>query len=186
MREEWADIEGYEGLYQISTHGRVKNVAKSRLLKPCKHRTGYLTVMLYKNGAYKRVLIHRLVASAFLPKDSSTYLVNHKDENKENNILENLEWCTREYNMNYGDLGKRLSIKRGSGARNKKPVCQIDMNGEIIQVWESIASASRNTGTARTSIYECCRGIHKTANGFKWEYEKDERINGITDDAIIC
>ena len=107
--EEWRDVKGYEGLYQVSNKGRVKslnridsrgNKVNEKILRPGK-RNNYLFVNLYKNGKRKLYDIHRLVAQAFLPNPDNLPVVNHKDENKLNNNVENLEWCTQAYNVNY-------------------------------------------------------------------------------------
>lgn len=171
MKEIWLDVVGYEGLYLISNYGNVKSLITNKILNERKSSSGYLSVMLYKDKKPKYHSIHRLVANAFLNNDSNLPFVNHKDENKANNNVNNLEWCTRLYNMNCGTISERISTKRGHKARLKRSVYQIDKKGNIVNRWESIAEAARKTGTARTSIYECCRGIHKTANGYIWNYE---------------
>lgn len=170
--EKWKDIPNYEGLYQVSDYGEVKNVKRGMTLKQCKHRLGYLSVMLYKDGQPKRIMVHRLVAMTFLENPNLLGFVNHKDENKTNNRVDNLEWCTREYNLKYGTVPERISKKRGHGARKKRRVIQMDADGKIVMTWDSIAQASAETKTQRTSIFECCNGIHKTANGFMWSYDK--------------
>lgn len=166
----WKDIPNYEGLYQVSNYGDVKNVRRNKILRQCKHRLGYMSVMLYKNKQPKRLMVHRLVAMTFLENCQSLECVNHKDENKSNNHVDNLEWCSREYNMQYGTLNARISKKRGHMARRKRKVVQINQHGNVVKTWESIAQASVETGTSRTSIYKCCNGLHKTANGFAWSY----------------
>ena len=116
--EIWKDIKGYEGLYQISNKGRVKSLGnnktkKEKILSPGKHK-GYFYVSLYKNRKEKKYSIHRLVAQAFLPNPDNLPVVNHKDENKLNNNVENLEWCTQEYNVNYSS---------SNGRPGKKVIC---------------------------------------------------------------
>ena len=115
--EEWKDIKNYEGLYQISSLGRVKSLPKERnnginneiILKQCTDKKGYKRVNLYKNKKSTRVLVHRLVAEAFLNNPNNYPLINHKDENPNNNKVENLEWCTYKYNNNYGNRAKKFS-----------------------------------------------------------------------------
>ena len=115
--EEWKDIKNYEGLYQISSLGRVKSLPKERnnginneiILKQCTDKKGYKRVNLYKNKKSTRVLVHRLVAEAFLNNPNNYPLINHKDENPSNNKVENLEWCTYKYNNNYGNRAKKFS-----------------------------------------------------------------------------
>ena len=168
--EEWKDVIGYEGFYQVSNTGKVKSLIKNRILNERKQDNGYVSVMLYKDRCAKFHSIHRIVAEAFLENKDNKPFVNHKDENKRNNHVENLEWCTRKHNMNCGTINKRLSEKRGHDARRKRKVCQKNMSDNIVACWESIADAARETHTARTSIYQCCRGIHHSANGYKWSY----------------
>ena len=103
--EEWRDIQGYEGLYMVSNLGRVKSLnyhrtGKERIMKPSDNGHGYLFVVLCKDGKDKNCRINRLVAQAFLPNPDNLPEVNHKDENKYNNCVENLEWCDRSYNVN--------------------------------------------------------------------------------------
>ena len=171
MIKKWNDIPEYEGIYQVSNFGEVKNVKHGRILRQCRHRLGYMSVMLYKSGTPKRMMIHRLVALAFLENPDGLEFVNHKDENKANNHVDNLEWCSREYNAQYGTSGQRIANKRRTSQTNhSRKVIQQDEFGNVLKVWNSIADASRNTKTARTSIFECCNGIHRTSNGFKWAH----------------
>ena len=116
MKEEWKDIKGYEGLYQISNLGRIKSLnynrtKKEKILSNSTNRKGYLFVILYKNGKKKSFKVHRLVAIHFIENPNNYFQVNHKDENKSNNRVDNLEWCTQEYNLNYGTRNKRISEK---------------------------------------------------------------------------
>lgn len=168
--ETWKTVKGYEGLYEVSSFGNVRNVNSGRVLNPCRYRTGYLSVMLYKDKKPKRFLIHRLVAISFLDNSNNYEFVNHLDEDKANNNVENLEWCSREHNMRHGTVSARISEKRGHDSRKGRPVAQIGENGEIIKTFKSIASAARETCTARTSIWECCNGIHIKANDSRWSY----------------
>ena len=103
MEEIWKDIEGYEGLYKISNMGRVKSIKfnKEKILFLQKDKYGYLRVGLRKMGKLKNYFVHRLVAEAFIPNPNNLPIVNHKDENKQNNCVENLEWCTVKYNNSY-------------------------------------------------------------------------------------
>ena len=99
--EEWKNVIGYEGLYEVSNTGNVRNVKRNTLLRLSKNQ-GYIQVWLYKNGIRAGLKVHRLVAEAFLPNPDNLPQVNHKDEDKTNNRVENLEWCTAKYNTNYG------------------------------------------------------------------------------------
>ena len=114
MEEIWKDISGYEGLYQISNLGNVKSLnysrtGKERILKPGTDKDGYLLVTLYKNRNKRPFKIHRLVAKAFIPNPDNKSDVNHKDENKTNNCVDNLEWMTRMENNNFGTRNERIS-----------------------------------------------------------------------------
>ena len=130
--EIWKDIENYEEYYQISSLGRIRNKKENRILKPSKS-CGYYHISL-RYGNKKEMLIHRLVAKAFIPNPLNLSYVNHKDENKLNNNVENLEWCTAKYNNSYG---------KGALARNQR-VIQYDLQGNAIKIWESIKEASEN------------------------------------------
>ena len=100
--EEWKNVIGYEGLYEVSNKGNVRNVRRNTLLKLSKNYYGYIQVWLYKNGIRTGFKVHRLVAQAFIPNPDNLPQINHKDEDKLNNCVENLEWCSNEYNVNYG------------------------------------------------------------------------------------
>lgn len=126
--EEWRDIIGYDGLYQVSNLGRIKRLSrtivsnnrsqfsvKEKILKLGTHKRGYKTIMLHKNKKHKLWLVHRLVALNFIPNPNNLPQINHKDEDKTNNCVENLEWCTNEYNAHYG-----TRIYRCNCLRNKK------------------------------------------------------------------
>ncbi len=119
--EEWKDIKGYEGLYQISNLGRVKSLPKvrdlyfrtdERILALSTHK-GYLQVGLHKNNKRKLYRVHRLVAETFIPNPNNYKEVNHKDCNKQNNYIDNLEWCDRKYNVSYskGNMKKQHNCK---------------------------------------------------------------------------
>ena len=114
MVEEWRDIKGYEGLYQVSSLGRVKSLnynhtKKEKVLDFKPNKYGYKVTYLYNNNERKPYSVHRLVAEAFIPNPNNYKEVNHKDENKSNNCVDNLEWCTAKYNSNYGTRNKRIS-----------------------------------------------------------------------------
>ena len=114
MIEEWRPVVRYEGLYEVSNTGQVRSLDrfyyrlhKGKVLSPTKDRYGYLTVTLNCNGKSKTIKIHRLVAQAFLPNPDNLPQVNHKDEDKTNNNVTNLEWCTAKYNVNFGTRQER-------------------------------------------------------------------------------
>lgn len=161
--EEFRDVPGYEGLYEVSNLGRVKNIKTGRILKPHKHRGGYLLINLCKSGTMRTDLIHRLVANSFLPNPQNLPCVNHKDEDKTNNAISNLEWCTYEYNNNYGTRNERMAEKKS------KPVLQFDLLGNFIREWTSIRQAIRDTGV--NNIAFVLSGRLKTAGGYLWKYK---------------
>ena len=114
MSEEWRPVVGYEGLYEVSSYGRVRSLDrfyyrlhKGKVLSPTKDRYGYLTVTLNCNGKSKTIKIHRLVAQAFIENPDNLPQVNHKDEVKSNNCVDNLEWCSAKYNNNFGTRQER-------------------------------------------------------------------------------
>lgn len=112
MNECWKPIIGYENLYKISNLGNVLSLRKNKILKHHMITGGYFIVQLSKNKKSRNWLVHRLVAEAFIDNPNNLPEINHKDENKSNNVASNLEWCTHKYNMNYNNLGKRAKIKK--------------------------------------------------------------------------
>lgn len=163
--EEFRDIPDYEGVYEVSNLGRVKNVETGRILKPFKTTTGYLKVDLCKNGIRRSATIHRLVAYAFLPNPQNLPCVNHKDEDKTNNAVDNLEWCDHQYNNNYGTRNERISESQ------YKPVLQFDKNGNFIREWPGVIKVEEETGMNHSHISGCCLGKRKSAGGFIWKFK---------------
>lgn len=159
--EIWKNIEGYEGLYQVSDQGRVKSLkyGRERILKPAPNSDGYLSVVLCKDGKTKTHFIHRLVATAFIPNPEGLPCINHKScIRTENNVL-NIEWCNHSYNNSYGPRVEKYS----------KPVIQMSLDNEVITIWPSASEASKN-GYLSTCISKCCQGKLQTHKGFKWKY----------------
>lgn len=184
--EVWKPIEGYEGLYEVSTMGNVRSLdrvvpmirgdngypIKERILKP--HRRGkYLFVVLYNEHGKKSYNIHRLVASAFIynddPKHKTT--VNHKNEDRFDNRADNLEWCTLVDNLRYGTGQERSQLTRRLTNKQSRPVGMYDRRGNLHRKFISIHDAHRETGAQRHCIRMCCEGKAKTAGGFVWKYE---------------
>lgn len=166
MDEIWCDIDGYEGLYQISNKGRVKSLLgpSERILRPWDNGYGYYYIMLYNDSVRKRFKLHRLVARAFIPNPDNLPEINHRDENKKNNCVENLEWCDRIYNVNYGTRNERASRK----------ILQYSKSGDFIREWKSAAEVKRVLSINNSDIIACCKGKLKSAGGFVWKY-KEER-----------
>jgi hypothetical protein len=168
-KEFWRDVMGYEGLYQISNLGRLRSLSRhgsrtEQILKRRIKHHGYDWARLSQNGIAKEFAVHRLVAIAFLDNPLDLPEVNHKDENKLNNRVNNLEWCTRIYNMNYGTARKRMADK------NSKAVIQKDLTGKNIKIWHSANEVQKQTGFLNGNISRCCNSKRKTAYGFKWEF----------------
>lgn len=194
--EEWKTIDNYPN-YQISNLGRVKsltyrNTNTEKILKTSKNNSGYLLVFLSKEGKHKGYLIHRLVAQAFIPNHSNKPCIDHKDNNRLNNRVENLRWVTHKENSNNPLTKKNLSESKMNvyqgvnnpnyGNRGKlnpisKPVIQFDKNNNFIRKWDSVADVQREPGFHQSSISSCCRGERKSAHNYKWGYAEDyERI----------
>ena len=165
--EIWCPIKGYEGLYEVSDKGRVRSIkfGKERILKPLRNTCGYLQVQLWKNGEQKMYLVHRLVAQTFTPNPDNLTEVNHKDEDKDNNSVQNLEWCDRKYNINYGNRNQMVSIKLS------KPILQYTKSGEFVREWKSTHDVERNLGYFHNFISYCCNGKLKSAYGYVWKYK---------------
>ena len=157
-------MNGYEKDYQISNYGRVKSLKRKKelILKPIPHYKGYCTIALSKHNKQKHYFIHRLVAIAFIPNPKNLPEINHKDENKQNNYVNNLEWCSRKYNMHYNGLDKK---------RNSKKVIQYDKKGNLIKEWECIMEIERQLKINNSNICQCCKGNYKTAGGYIWKYK---------------
>ena len=154
------DIIGYEGLYAITSCGKVYSYRSKKFLKPRKIRDGYLQVNLYKDGKREFYYIHRLVAEAYLPNPDNLPQVNHKDENKENNALPNLEWCDISYNVNYGSRNEKVGKALG------KPVyCE-----ELNKIFDGAHAAARELNLFQANITNCCKGKLKTTGGYHWRY----------------
>lgn len=163
-------IEGYEN-YEVTTTGEVINTKTGRVLK-LTNRHGYLFASLWKNNKQYNRAVHRLVAEAFIPNPDNLPQVNHKDENKTNNCVENLEWCTAEYNTNYGTRNER-SAKTKTGVFNtkiSKKVCQYTVNGQFIMEWDSLSEIQRQLHFNESLISRCCNNKCKQAYGFKWMF----------------
>ena len=190
MNEEWRDIEGYEGLYQVSNLGRVKSLKynKVKILSPSKGNHGYLSVMLCKDGICKNIRIHRLVANAFIPNLDDKPYVDHIDTDRTNNNVSNLRWVTAKENndneltkekykrkakelYDLGKANKPIGTKGSDNPKSKK-VVQLSLEGDFICVWDSIRGTEEGGFRCR-HVCDCCRGKRKTHKGFKWMYLSD-------------
>jgi len=202
MNEEWRDVTGYEGLYQVSNTGKVKSldryvkarsdskmIKRGTVMKLQESHKGYCIVSLHKENNIKSFSVHRLVAEAFIPNPMRKPQVNHKDCDKKNNMVSNLEWCTQDENMRHAsDNGiynnkssKQLSAIRKNqliaSEKRKKAVNQYSVDGLFIRQFASMTEAEKETGTSLSKISMCCNGKRKKANGYKWGIEK-EKQNG--------
>jgi len=166
MQEIWKPVDGYEGLYEVSNLGRVKSLPRNgtildeRILKQGMDRYGYHQVILSKDDQRKCAKVHRLVATAFLQNESNLPCINHKDENKQNNDVSNLEWCSYVYNNTYNDRAKKASKKT-----RKKVLCV-----ELNTIFDSLADAERATNIKAGNICWCCKGKWLSAGGYHWRY----------------
>lgn len=193
MEEQWKDIKGFEGRYQVSNMGRVKslsrivcnrasNRAKSfeykkagRIMKTHVSNSGYVFVQLWVEGTAFGKFIHRLVADAFIPNPNGYEEVNHKDENKLNNNADNLEWCTPSYNMRYGEMAV---IRQRGNIRNRKSIIQMTLEGEFVRQYKSIKEMYRLIGINREAVSRMCRGLEthrngralKSVGGYLWKF----------------
>lgn len=170
MQEVWKAIKGYAN-YQISNLGNVRKInkdyrcAKYKPLKPKLEKNGYLRICLSKNSLKNYYNIHRLVAEAFIPNPNNFPIINHKDENRSNNNVNNLEWCTYKYNNNYGNIKVKMS-----NSALKRKVQQYDKNMNLLNTYISIKEASIKTNSNRRYISQCCKNTTLTCNGYYWRY----------------
>ena len=174
MEEVWKEICGYNGRYEISSIGRIKSFAQDRCNGKIKTgnltKKGYLSVLLYDGyGGSKWFPIHRLVANAFIENPLNLPQVNHKDENKTNNRVDNLEWCTNEYNINYGTRSARAAEHNRCCATTSRKVYSVAEDGTI-EFYESIGDAERKTGYSHSNIVRTLRGRTSRCGNREWFY----------------
>lgn len=175
MQEIWKDVKGYEGLYKVSNLGNVLSLNYHRmkinkLKKFTLNHKGYFTVHLCNNKKNKRILVHRLVALAFIPNPNKLPQINHKDGDKQNNKVDNLEWCTNGENQLHAyNLGLKQPLN-GTNNPSHKKINQYDIYGNFIRSWSYIKEASNSLNITASSITFCCQHKYKTAGGFVWEY----------------
>ena len=175
-KEVWKPVRNYEGLYEVSNMGRVKSLERTvwcglnggcyraipeKILEGYDDGHGYLQVELYKDGKGKWCSINRLVAQAFLENPQNLPEVNHKDEDKTNNRVENLEWCTKQYNVEYSKAKAVIGINKVSG---------------LIVEFPSTREAERQTDISNSSICACLKGRKKSAGGYYWHYADSEEV----------
>lgn len=184
--EIWKDISGYEGIYRVSNLGRVKSLerfdsnnhlVKEKIKKLDKLKNGYLRIELWKNGKVVRFLVHRLVAQTFIPNPEKFPQVNHKDENKQNNCVNNLEWCSASYNTKYGTCIERM-IKTHNERKTSQaetPVIATDLEtGEEIWI-KSQNEAARKLNLNVSSIHYCLKGKCKRTSHYAFRHAEGEQ-----------
>lgn len=193
--EIWREIEGYPN-YMVSNLGRVKSLGRwingknkgkrwqeEKIMKQQLFKCGYLYVCLWKERKMKYCRVHRLVAEAFIPNPNNYPIINHKDENRQNNNVENLEWCDQKYNVNFGTATERRRKTNTNHPSYSKVVLQYDLNGNFIKEWPSTMEIERQLGFANTHISNCCKGGYfnndrnkwvnvSQAYGYIWKYKK--------------
>ena len=167
INEIWRDISGYEGIYQVSSLGRIKSMdrvdcdnrhRKERILKPRKNSKGYLMVCLCKDGKKKMYKVHKLVSNTFLPNPNKLETINHINEIKTDNRVDNLEWMTNKDNVRYSQA---VSVN------------QFTFDGRFIRTWDCIMEVEYQLGFNHTNICQCCKGKLKSAYGYQWFYSND-------------
>lgn len=169
--EQWRPIKGYEGLYAVSNLGRVKSLSYKctgveKIMKPMKNGGGYLQVGLYKDGKRKILSVHRLVATAFIPNPLELPEINHRNEDKTNNVVSNIEWCDRRYNLNFGTYNERMAASMTNHPALSKPVeaSRFSDFREICLRFASTMEAGRK-GYRQGNVSACCRRcFHREGN----------------------
>lgn len=176
--EKWRPVKGYEGVYEVSSFGSVRSLDRydslgrlriGRVLRPKKNKNGYLECHLCLDGDGRTFRVHRLVAEAFLQNSEGLPQVNHIDENKTNNRLENLEWCTEKYNTNYGK-----ARERNLAGQKCKRVKQLTLDGLEIAEYYSMGDAERQTGVPSSCISKVVSGKTKKAGGYIWRNAQED------------
>lgn len=187
--EIWKPVENYEGLYEVSNLGRIKSLERTvwnkgrgyyktvpeRTLKGVSDKDSYLVVYLCKNGKSKTHKVHRLVAEAFIPNPNNLPLINHKNEDKTDNKVENLEWCSYSYNNTYNDKAKKIGRKLRNDPKRSKPIIGVDKVTGLKVEFPSTMEASRQTGIDHRRINACLKGRGKSAKGFYWHYVNEDK-----------
>lgn len=184
MEEIWKDVVGFEDYYQVSNLGNVRSkdrevntwhgviLKRGRILKQSIGKNGYYSVCFQVQNKKKSYSVHRMVAQAFIPNLDNMPYINHKDENKLNNNIENLEWCTAKYIINYGTCKERRNQTKRETSNLFKVTMQYNLDGTFVKEWKSTKEIERELGFSNQGVSACCRGIRKSFNGFIWKYKE--------------
>ena len=178
MTEIWKAINGFDG-YEVSNYGQVRVSKTGLVLKHNLSQRGHHAVGLFKDGKHYSRFVHKLVAEAFIPNPKHLPQINHKDEDKGNNRVENLEWCTARYNLTYNGLRERA----GQTNRDRqKGVEMLNKDGEVLRQFNSVTDAAkyislRKYKVVATGIVLACQGKLQTSHGYKWRYENFKLIS---------
>ena len=179
QKEIWKELVESNGKYLVSNYGNVINAKPKKskepyIIKPLIDRFGYTRVSIYFEGKYRQALVHRLVARMFIPNPNFYLEINHKDGNKQNNHVDNLEWCTRSQNVKHAfDMGLKVN-KKGSEHAHAKKCYEYDMKGNFIKEWGSITEAANYYNDVISNVCAACSGKYKTFHGHIWSYKREE------------
>lgn len=181
MKEVWKAVVGYEGIYEVSNFGRVASlervnargqIVSSRIKATKPNNRGYIQINLSKDGKQEYRLLHRIVAEAFIPNPEGLPQVNHKDEDKNNNSANNLEWCTNMYNRHYGTGLERAICNHNYDKiahKNRKYIAQKDENDRVIAVWHGLLAAAKAVGGNKDAIRNSIKCGYRS-RGYYWSY----------------
>ena len=184
MSEVWKAIGGHEE-YEVSTYGRVRKAGTGIILKLAYDKDGYLTIGLTRNGKQSRHKVHRLVASAFIPNPGNKPCIDHINGVRDYNAVDNLRWCSVGDNNGFEMARMRKSkaligrkkdpqaVERNRAAQHKRPICQYDLDGNLLRTWDSVRAIGRELGYARASITRCAKGVYERAYGCVWRYAQN-------------
>ena len=180
MKEIWRDViypSGFEGRYKVSNLGNVKSLFENHNMSPIKNHKGYYQICLFKNYKRKNIFIHRLVALNFIKNTQSKPYINHINTIKQDNRVENLEWCTYEENMKHAkECGIKFGRPKGFISERRKKVLLKDLENNPLLIFDSILEIVEMYGGSYSHISKCCNNTIKNAYGYKWEYINEMSI----------